>query len=469
MLNGGDMVIKNLRKMFTLPLYRIMLILCGFPVFIVSALAYIAVRGGKNKALDEKALAVKALKEKGADKLLEAEVLAQLQKKYAFLQKNPSENKLAAELKKITAKRFKELIALETSHVGSEDQGFLPYFLSLLKNPLFLGLSFIFGFPAFVLILIFSNPYVKFIFERLIMMVLVVFGVTFLVFTILYTSPMDPAQNILGLMTDETSIAEFNRIYGLDKPYFAQLMDAFLGIMTFNMGRAFIGNEDAVAIIMRMFPITLTVAFWSLLVSLIISVPAGIFSAIKPYSAFDYVFMFIALLGLSIPNFWQGLIFILTFSINLGWLPSMYVIGNWLSLIMPVVVLGTWLAAIIARMTRSSMLEVIKQDYVVTAKAKGLPYSKVILRHVLGNAMIPIITVVGLQLGVMMGGAAVTEKVFNIRGLGSLIVDRQFVPDIPVVLAGTVYFAIIVSLTNLIVDIMYAFLDPRIKSNMKNY
>jgi peptide/nickel transport system permease protein len=199
------------------------------------------------------------------------------------------------------------------------------------------------------------------------------------------------------------------------------------------------------------------------------AIPAGIFSAIKPYSAFDYVFMLVALIGLSIPNFWLGLILILNLSINSKLLPSLYIVDNWKSLVMPVIVLGTGLSASVARMTRSSMLEVIKQDYVTTARAKGLPPNKVVIRHVLANAMIPIVTVIGLQFGGLLGGAAVTEKVFNVSGLGSYIVDKQFIPDIPIVLAGTVYLAIIVSVTNLAVDILYAFLDPRIKSKMKNY
>ena len=188
----------------------------------------------------------------------------------------------------------------------------------------------------------------------------------------------------------------------------------------------------------------------------------------RQYSGFDYVFMLLALLGLSIPNFWLGLILILNFSINLGWLPATYSPTNWLTLIMPAIVLGTSLAASVARMTRSSMLEVISADYIVTARAKGLSKKTVILKHALGNAMIPIVTVIGLQFGGMLGGSAVTEKVFNVNGIGSYIVDKQFIPDIPIVLAGVVYVAIIISIVNLLVDILYAFLDPRIKSKIKS-
>ena len=199
------------------------------------------------------------------------------------------------------------------------------------------------------------------------------------------------------------------------------------------------------------------------------AVPAGILSALRPYSVADYVVMIITLIGLSMPAFWMGLLLILYCSIQLGILPVSYNPGNWMSLIMPVIVLGTGMAANVARTTRSSLLEVLSQDYIVTAKAKGLGYWKVILRHALGNAMIPIVTVVGLQFGSMMSGATVVEKVFNINGLGFMLVERQFIPDIPVVLAGVVYISLAVSLVNLFVDLLYAFLDPRIKAKIKGY
>lgn len=239
--------------------------------------------------------------------------------------------------------------------------------------------------------------------------------------------------------------------------------------LTFDLGTSYVGNEDIAAAFARRFPITLQLSLAAMLVSVIIAIPSGIISAIKQYSAFDYIFMLIALLGLSIPNFWLGLILILNFSIRLGWLPAMYDAANLATLIMPAIVLGTGLSASVARMTRSSMLEVKNSDYVLTARAKGLSENRVVFKHILGNAMIPIVTVIGLQFGGILGGSAVTEKVFNVNGLGKYIVDKQFIPDIPVVLAGVVYVAIVISIVNLLVDILYAFLDPRIKSSLKNY
>lgn len=221
------------------------------------------------------------------------------------------------------------------------------------------------------------------------------------------------------------------------------------------------------ASIANKFPVTLEIAVFSLLMSIIIAIPVGIISAIRPNSFLDYSFMILALIGLSIPAFWQGLIFILTFSLELNWFPATYNPQNWLSLVLPVVVLGTSLTASIARMTRSSMLEVIHEDYIITAKAKGLNERKVVFQHAIRNAMIPIITVIGLLFGGMLGGASVTEKVFNISGIGSYIVDKQFIPDIPAILGGVVYIAITISIVNLIIDITYAFFDPRIRSKMK--
>jgi len=459
----------NFTKMLRLPLYCCSMIILGLPVFLVSSIGYL-LKKNKSGLKDEKEHTAEILKSNGELARIEAEVLVQLNKKYDFMQKIRSPAKIAAEHKKITAKRFDEAVLGMIRHSAEQaDEGFAAYFCGLLDIKLFLVFSVILGFPMYLLILIFSNPYVKFVLERMLMMIFVVFGVTFLVFTILYMSPMDPAKNILGPNATPETVAEFNRVYGLDTSFLEQLINAFKGIITLNIGRSFVGNEDVMAAIARRFPITLSLTFWSLLLAIALAIPAGIFSAIKPYSAFDYVFMLVALIGLSIPNFWLGLILILNFSINTKILPSLYIVNNWKSFIMPVIVLSTALSASVARMTRSSMLEVIKQDYVTTAKAKGLPQNKVVVRHVLGNAMIPIVTVIGLQFGSLLGGAAITEKVFNVNGLGSYIVDKQFIPDIPIVLAGTVYLAIIVSVTNLIVDILYAFLDPRIKSRMKNY
>lgn len=457
-------------SMYRKLLYRIALIILGFPIMIVTFIKYLGDKKKNSYTQVIKSIEEELTKE-GKKESLRLEIEEQLRNKLNFFNKNLGESEFNKKVDIILEERFKEIVEEQVSLRNSDikDVTFTSTFKDMIQNNGMFILSVILGLPMYLLLAICSNSYVKYIFERLVMMVFVIFGVTLLVFTILYSSPLDPAVNILGQGATPEQIAEFNRVYGLDQPYIVQLINAFKGLFTFDLGNSFTGNEEVFKAIIRRFPITLNVAFVSLAVAIILAIPAGIISAIKQYSAYDYTFMLLALLGLSIPNFWLGLILILKFSIENGWLPATYAVGNWTSLIMPAIVLGTGLSASVARMTRSSMLEVVNQDYILTARAKGLSEKKVIIKHALGNAMIPIITVIGLLFGGMLGGSAVTEKVFNINGIGSFIVDKQFVPDIPIVLAGVVYVAVIISLINLFVDILYSFLDPRIKSKMKSY
>jgi peptide/nickel transport system permease protein len=401
------------------------------------------------------------------------ETREQLIRKQQFFKQNVSAEQTERVAYKIAKARFQDKLTESSNRKlllnGQQRLSYVETFASCIQNRAFLLLSFIPGILMYLLIFLYSSPYVKYVFERLLMSLLVIIGVSVLVFTILHLSPMNPAANILGETATEEQIANFNRIYGLDQSYLSQLWNSIKGIATFDLGKSFSGNEQVTATIARKFPITFTLTIISLLMSMIIAIPVGIISAMKRNSFWDYTFMFIALIGLSIPSFWQGLIFILNFSIKLHWLPATYNPQNWLSLIMPTIVLGTGLTASVARMTRSSTLEVINEDYIITAKAKGLSKRQVLWRHAVRNAMIPIITVIGLQFGGMLGGSAVTEKVFNISGIGSYIVDKQFIPDIPSIMGGVVYTAITISLINVIIDVLYAFFDPRIRTKMKQY
>ncbi|MBZ6527956.1 ABC transporter permease [Aerococcaceae bacterium DSM 111021] len=328
--------------------------------------------------------------------------------------------------------------------------------------------SIILAWPMYILMIVYRMPILRYIVERLFLMVFVIFGVTWIVFTLLHFSPSDPAQNILGVQATPEQIQNFNVLHGLDDSYWVQLFRTLKGIVTFDLGFTYVGNELVVDALLRRFPITLQVTFFSLAISLAIAIPAGIYAAVKVNSLFDQFFMFLALIGLSIPTFWLGLIFILNFSIRNRWLPATFNPENPWSLLMPAVVLGTSLAASVARMTRASTLEVIHEDYLLTARSKGMSNWRIVWRHIIPNALIPVVTVVGLQFGGMLGGSAVTEQVFNINGVGSYIVEKQFVPDIPAVLGGVIYIAIIVSLVNLVVDLLYAILDPRIRTTLKN-
>lgn len=399
---------------------------------------------------------------------LEEKYSNQYAKKLAYF----NEDATATKKQRLINRQVDDALTLKAktqlAHKENQPISYQDFYEKKLTEPLFLCLTFIPGLLLYSFYFLYHQPFLRFVFERLFSTVFVIIGVIVVVFTILYFSPTDAAANILGeAATMEQRIA-FNEQYGLNEPYWVQLSEQLKGLLTFDLGYSFTGNAPILNDIQNRFPVTLTVAFSSLLLAVAIAVPVGMISAAKVNSFWDYSFMFIALIGLSIPSFWQGLIFILTFSIKGNLLPSSYDPGNWLSLIMPVIVLGTGLAASIARMTRSSLLEVMHEDYMMTAKAKGLNSRQIFLTHGLRNAWIPILTVIGLQFGVMLGGAAVTEKVFNIKGLGSYIVDKQFIPDIPAILAGVVYIAIAISLVNLLVDLLYAVLNPRIRSQLKN-
>ncbi|MFB9327681.1 ABC transporter permease [Paenibacillus aurantiacus] len=460
-----------LRKMMRHPVYRYLLFLSGAPITLLVFVRY-QIRQFKLGYRKIAAETAKELRQEGVYDALAAEVRDQQLRKHRFFGRTPEAGQLERNVRRIAEQRFQARVKERLEQRLTENGGgasFEETYREWIENPVLFLLSLVLGFPMYVLLGIYANPYLKTIAERLVMAVFVIFGVAFLVFTLLYLSPMNPAANLLGETATNEQIAAFNRLYGLDQPYLAQLWDTLRGILTFDLGKSFSGNEQVTAAIAGKFPVTLTLTVVSTLIAVLIALPIGIVSATRPNSFFDYTFMFIALLGLSIPNFWQGLIFILNFSIKQSWLPATYNPDDWLSAIMPIVVLGTGLTAAVARMTRSSMLEVIHEDYITTARAKGLNRRTVLWRHAVGNALIPIVTVIGLQFGGMLGGAAVTEKVFNISGIGSYIVDKQFIPDIPSIMGGVVYTAITISVVNVLVDLLYAFLDPRIRSKMKQY
>ncbi|WP_258166252.1 ABC transporter permease [Paenibacillus sp. PCH8] len=459
-------------KMLLHPSYRYVLFILGLPINLV---VYWFWRSNRKK--DGWTVARQAAEQEMLGSSyrsnLQLEVEEQLRRKHRFFQQQVSEAEFNRQAEKWLEETFQQELQERTSRKlqeqGSHRLTMDDTFRWLMDKPWFFALSIIPGCLMYAILFLYGNPYLKYIFERILMTLFVILGVATLVFTILYLSPFNPAANILGETATKEQIAAFNHVYGLDQPYLTQLWNNIKGVALFDLGKSFAGNEDVTATIARKFPITLTLAVISLLLALVIALPIGIISAIKPNSWFDYTFMFIALIGLSIPNFWQGLIFILNFSIKMQWLPATFNPQNWLSIIMPTIVLGTGLTAAVARMTRSSTLEVIHEDYVMTARAKGLSERHVMLKHAVRNALIPIVTVIGLQFGAMLGGAAVTEKVFNISGLGSYIVDKQFIPDIPSIMGGVIYTAITISIINVVVDLLYAFVDPRVRSKMKQY
>ena len=459
-------------RMYRNSTYRIWLWGLGFFTVLVTFITYKS-KKGKDAFAGVKAKVKEELDAQNLKDKLYADALVQVKKKNAYFNKKASEADVEKQAKAIAEKNFSTILNDKAKEVA-EMQGIKEVTMSscysdLMDNIGFRVLSIIISLPMYIVMYLFTKPIGKYATERIFMMIFVLFGVVWLVFTILYIAPMDAAKNILGQTATKDMIDSFNRIHGLDQPYLVQLLETIKKLVTFDMGLAYQGNEPVMEALAARFPITLQVTFSSMFVALLIAIPAGIISAIKPYSTFDYVAMFFALLGLSIPNFWLGLMLVLAFAIKLNWLPATFDPNNWMTLIMPAIVVGTGMSASIARMTRSSMLEVKNSDYILTARAKGLPESKVVLKHILGNAMIPIVTTVGMSFGGLLGGASVTEKVFNINGIGSYIVAKQFIPDIPVVLGGVVYISVVVSIVNLVIDILYAYIDPRIKSKMKNY
>ena len=306
----------------------------------------------------------------------------------------------------------------------------------------------------------------KYVLKRLAMLIPVLIGVTFMVYFILSLSPGDTAAMIAGESADAETIEATRKDLGLDQPVIVQYGKYMLNLLHGDMGKSYKTKRDVFPTIMAAFPNTAKLAFWSILVAVAIALPIGIISATRQYSAIDNVGMVAALLGVATPNFWLGLMLIIVFSLNLGWLPSGGM-GSWKNYIMPAITLGTGDAALICRMTRSSMLEVIRQDYIRTARAKGVPEKMVIRKHALKNALIPVVTVIGLQFGSLLGGATLTETVFAWPGVGRLLVDSIKSKDAPLVLGGVIMMTITFSIVNLCVDILYAFIDPRIKAQYK--
>jgi len=303
------------------------------------------------------------------------------------------------------------------------------------------------------------------------MIIPVLLGVTFVVFMILSLAPGDPAVSILGDKASEADLEAMREQLGLNDPILVQYAHYLGNILKGDFGTSYKNQLPVMELVLERFPNTLYIAMGAIIFSLIFGIPIGIISAKKQYSFIDNISMVGALIGVSMPVFWMGLLLVIVFSLNLKLLPSSGMGEGFLpllkSLILPVVALGSYSLAMIARMTRSSMLEVIRQDYISTARSKGINEGQVTYRHMLKNALIPIITSVGLQFGTLMGGSIMTETVFSWPGIGRLMVESIKSRDIPIVMGSVVFLSVVFSLVNLIVDILYAYVDPQIKSQYK--
>jgi len=307
----------------------------------------------------------------------------------------------------------------------------------------------------------------KFIGKRVLMLIPVLIGVSLIVFTLMQLSPGDPAMIILGAQAAPEDIAILREEMGLNDPLVVQFFRFLLGMFKLDFGTSYKDGMPVLSRLLEALPYTAQLTFSAVLLALIVGIPAGIISATKQYSIFDRVATVAALIGFSTPNFWLSIMLILVFSVNLQWLPVSGT-GSILHLVLPSIALGLQSAAVFTRMTRSSMLEVLNMDYIRTARAKGLSERVVILKHALKNALIPVITVVGLQIGLLFGGAILTETVFAWPGVGRLMIDSIRAKDTPVVQGGVIFTASIFVFINLLVDILYAYVDPRVKAQYKS-
>ncbi len=293
--------------------------------------------------------------------------------------------------------------------------------------------------------------------------------VTIAIFGLMHAAPGNPAQIMLGPRATDAAVNALERKWGLNQPLYIQYLTWLSNVLVGDFGTSLSGGEEVSTLLAQRLPITLTLSFAAMVVSLSISIPAGVISAMKKNTSTDYVAMIFALVGVSMPNFWLGLMLIVVFGLWFGWLPTFGYTSLWVDpvsgikhLILPAIALGTALAAVVTRMLRSSMLEVMGEDYIQTAKAKGIPRRKIIRKHALRNALIPTVTVIGLQVGYLMNGAILVETVFAIPGMGRLLTNAVFQRNFPVVQGAVVIIAIIFIAVNLIVDLIYAYLDPQI-------
>jgi ABC-type dipeptide/oligopeptide/nickel transport system permease component len=306
---------------------------------------------------------------------------------------------------------------------------------------------------------------IRYIIGRVAQMVPVLFGVLLLVFSITNIIPGDPVLLMLDVRYTEREYKEMQVYLGLDKPLTVQFANHVKGVLRGNLGKSIRTREPVTPMIFQRFPATFTLALAAMFFVVVISIPIGVIAALKQNSKIDYISMIVAELGISMPVFWLGMMMILLFSLYLGWLPAS---GrgdppDLIHLIMPAFCLATPYMAMTARLTRSCMLEVLRENYIVAARSRGFSEMQVVLKHALRNAMIPVVTNIGLQLSRMLGGALVIEVVFRWPGIGSMAYDGVMEKDYPVVMGVVLMVAVIFIIINILVDLSYTLFDPRIR------
>ena len=304
----------------------------------------------------------------------------------------------------------------------------------------------------------------KYIIRRIIAMIPVVIGITFLVFMIMQLAPGDRVQMILGDNASPEAVEAMRDEMGLNDNVLVQYGRYLVNLVQGDMGTSYVNKRPVADEVFSRVPATFKLAAVAAVVSIVIAIPLGILAAIKQNTLFDHSSMVVSLIGISMPAFWLALMLMLLFSLKLGWLPAQGAKDGWKSYVLPSIAIGFMQMAAIARTTRSSMLETIRQDYIRTARSKGITEREVIFHHSFRNALIPTVTIVGVQLGGLLGGAVLTETVFAWPGLGRLVVQAVNGRDVPVVLGCIVVLSVGFSIVNLVVDLLYGFIDPRVRS-----
>ncbi len=303
----------------------------------------------------------------------------------------------------------------------------------------------------------------KYILKRIALLIPVLLGVSFIVFTIMSLTPGDPASVILGPMATQEDIHKLNEELGYYRPFLVRYASYIAGVVQGDFGKSYRSGNPVFGEIFSRFPTTLKLAIGAILLAVVLGTPIGIISAVRQYSWFDMTGTMVAMFMAAMPQFWLGLMGILIFSVKLGWLPSigLYSAKHY---ILPIITLSLPTAATIIRLTRSAMLEIIRQDYIRTARAKGAPERTIIMKHAFRNALLPIVTVIGINFGFLLGGAVLIEAVFGIPGVGSLTINSIRMKDIPQTTASVLFLAFTYIVMMLSVDVAYAYIDPRIKA-----
>ena len=310
----------------------------------------------------------------------------------------------------------------------------------------------------------------RYILQRLLQAIPILALVSLISFSIMHLVPGDPATIIGGPSATPAELQAIRENMGLDKPFLAQLLKFYTNALQGDLGRSLLLGKPVLEATIERLPVTLSIAVYAMILTLVFGLATGVLAALRQNTWVDQAAMTFALLGVSIPNFWLGLMMIVLFAVHLGWLPSGgYIpwqtdfIGWFRTTTLAAISLGMLQMGLLARITRSTMLEVLRQDYIRTAKAKGLPRRLVVGKHAMANVMIPVVTIIGIILSVLVSGSIVTEAIFSIPGLGSLLVGAILRRDYPMIQGGLLFVASALMLMNIVVDVLYAYLDPRVR------